>query len=79
MDIGESKKVVDAMVETLSIGGLYKQNNELFEFCIMGHVGCRPLCPGKVLVRNLGKPNKVSQNVGTSHEMGTMACTWPTP
>ncbi len=54
MDIGESKKVVDAMVETLSIGGLYKQNNELFEFCIMGHVG-------------------------TSHEMGTMACTWPTP
>jgi hypothetical protein len=26
------------MVETISIGGLYKQNNELFEFCIMGHV-----------------------------------------
>jgi hypothetical protein len=54
MDIGESKNVVDAMVETLSIGGLYKQNNELFEFCIMGHVGCRPLFHGKVLVRNLG-------------------------
>jgi hypothetical protein len=36
----------------------------------------KAIVPGKVHVKNLGEPTKVSQNFWMGRKMDTMACTW---